>query len=145
MSCDTLADPQVNEDERINRVRRRTEVPVAEPIGQDEVRTLILIWHRWAANCQQRAAVEHVQGDEFAALLLRTRATIREAAATLLLSHRPSAAAAEMMVRVQEHLVRTPPLIGYDDAAVHYTIARSWQWCAHQIDPTLPEIQPRWS
>ena len=119
VSCDLLTDPQV--------------------------RTLIRIWHSWAANCLQRAAVEHTQGDEFAALLLRTRATIREAAATLLLSQGPGAAAAEMMVHAQEHLVRNPPLIGYDEAAVHYTIARSWQWCAHQIDPTLPEIQPRWS
>lgn len=35
-------------------------------------------------------------------------------------------------------------MIGYDAAALAYTEVRSWQFCAHMIDPSLPAVQPRW-
>jgi hypothetical protein len=49
-----------------------------------------------------------------------------------------------MMACVVVSRERVPPLLGYDTAAIRYTQARSWQFCAHQIDPSLPEVQPLW-
>jgi hypothetical protein len=55
----------------------------------------------------------------------------------------PAEAAKEMHKRAtalwQHHL----PLIGYDEAALKYTEARTWQDSARAIDPSLPIVQPR--
>ena len=134
-----VSDPQVGEDEHVQHVRRRmTDGPV-------DVKELVRTWHAYAANSHNRAHVALTKGDEFGANLLLARAAVRENAAKLLLSQEPAQAALLMMKQAAAHVVRHPPLIGYDAAATSYTSARSWQWCAHQIDPTLPEIQPRWS
>jgi hypothetical protein len=35
------------------------------------------------------------------------------------------------------------PFVGFDEAALKYTKARTWQDCARSIDPGLPEVQPK--
>ena len=57
----------------------------------------------------------------------------------------PRRAARLMIGHAAEAHVRTPPLIGFDQAAVRYTTARTWQRCARMLDPSLDEVQPLWS
>jgi hypothetical protein len=129
-----VADPQVDEDELIERIRERSGAAKA----------MAARWREYALHNRMLGKRERRKGDLFAAALLEYRADVRDQAAGLLLSQSPGDAAAEMMLRAAQHVVRTPPLIDYDAAAISYTIARSWQWCAQQIDPTLSEVQPRW-
>ena len=129
-----VADPQFDEDEFVERVRVRAGTP----------KGMAAQWRRYAASSRSMAQAEHHVGHLFAAELLVTRALVREAAAALLMSQSPTDAAAEMMLHARRFSVRTPPLVDYDSAAIRYTQARSWQWCAHQIDPSLPEVQARW-
>jgi hypothetical protein len=37
------------------------------------------------------------------------------------------------------------PFVGFDQIAVKYTQARTWQDCAKAIDPSLPQVQPKLS
>ena len=126
-----VPDPQTDEDHLVERVRERS--------GQ--ARRLAATWRRWAASNRAAARAEHVY---FNRQLLLARAAVRDEAAALLLTQDPAGAAQLMMQRAAAHVVRNPPLIDYDVAAIHYTEARSWQFCARQIDPSLPEVQPRW-
>lgn len=102
-------------------------------------------WRSWAVNSRARAHLERSHDHAFDAELLEARAAVRDEAAEMLLSQDPVEAAALMMRRAVAHVVRNPPLMGYDQAAVEYTRARSWQFCAREIDPSLPEVQPRWA
>lgn len=136
-----LEDPQVDEDQRVQRVRQRVSPVGRQPV---DVKELVRTWHGWAANSVQRAKLERAKGDVFGEALLLIRAGIREEAAGLLLTVEPAAAARLMMRNAAAHVTRHPPLIDYDQAAMEYTRARSWQFCALAIDPSLPEVQPRW-
>jgi hypothetical protein len=49
-----------------------------------------------------------------------------------------------MLHNAIKYSVRTPPFVGYDEAAVCYTRARTWQACARELDRSLPEVQPAW-
>lgn len=128
-------DPQVDEDVLIQRIRTASKAALA----------MAETWRGYAAGQRLRAAIDRQRGEPFDADLKDARAGVRTAAADLLLSGPPAEAAQEMMHRAAAFVVREPPLMGYDQAARQYTLARSWQWCAQQIDPTLPEIQPRWT
>ena len=37
------------------------------------------------------------------------------------------------------------PFVGFDEVAIRYTKARTWQDCAQALDPSLPEVQPKLS
>jgi hypothetical protein len=129
-----VPDPQLDEDTLIQRVRD----------GAHEARKLVETWRGYAANSRSRAAIAHQLGNEFDQRLWGARAKTRDAAAQVLLTQNPAEAAAAMMNKAKECHVKTPPLIGYDEAAVDYTRARVWQDCAWGIDSSLPEVQPEW-
>lgn len=129
-----VVDPQVDVDDAVERIKAQA----------GEVRALVERWRSWAAASRSLAAIDRRLGKDFDAALKLTRATARDAAAALLLSQAPADAAAEMLGTANGLSVRTPPLIGYDRAAVEYTAARTWQDCAWSIDPSLPEVQPYW-
>lgn len=127
-----VPDPQLDEDELVQRIRD----------GAHEARDLAETWRRYAASGRSRAKLAR---HDFDAQLHEARASVRDAAANLLLlGQSPADAAALMMRHCAAHHIKKPPLVGYDAAAVQYTVARTWQACAWALDPTLPEIQPYW-
>lgn len=132
-----IADPQHDEDELVQRI-------AADAADAADARALAAKWHGYAANGRSRTALAMRQGKEFDARLHEARASVRDAAAALLLSQSPADAAALMMQNCAAHHIKHPPLIGYDAAAVQYTLARTWQACAWGVDPSLPEVQPEW-
>lgn len=106
---------------------------------------LIEEWSRWAHGAHGTAARCRHEGDEFGARLATARGGVRREAAELLRASDDLAEAArEMHRRARALWQRTPPLIGFDPAALDYTRARTWQACARALDPNLPEIQARW-
>jgi hypothetical protein len=100
----------------------------------------------WATAAHQLSRVLALQGSLFDASLKKARAVTYERAAALLRASPDREKAARSMIRkaVEAH-VRTPPLVGYDDAALRYTVARTWQRCALMLDPSLTEVQPLWT
>jgi hypothetical protein len=103
------------------------------------------LWLMWAAAGRHLSRVLASQGSEFDAALKSARAATYDRAAVLLHANSdPQEAAKLMMKHVAESYVRTPPLIGFDQAAIRYTVARTWQRCALMLDPSLDEVQPRW-
>lgn len=104
------------------------------------------LWASWAVAAHQLSRVLAAQGSLFDASLKNARAVTYERAAALLRASPDREKAARSMIRnaVEAH-VRTPPLIGFDDAALRYTVARTWQRCAVMLDPALNEVQPLWT
>jgi hypothetical protein len=96
-----------------------------------------------AKNTAQRRVV---QGDDFGAECARARAQIYAEAATAMREATDLAAAAQdLHQRGRRHKTSgSPPLIGFDDAALDHLRASAWQWCAQQLDPNLPEIETSW-
>lgn len=90
------------------------------------------------------AVKNHTKGDTFGEMLANGRAEVYDKAAELVRQLPPHDAANEMMDRAKAAHIRTPPLIDFDTAGVQYATARAWQFCAWQIDPTLPEVAPKW-
>lgn len=110
-----------------------------------EPAALVEEWSRWAHGARGTAALRVAGGDRFGARLAEVRGEVRREAVELLLASATSAEAAEEMHRrARARQQRTPPLIGFDQAAVEYTAARTWQACAWALDPELPEVQVRW-
>lgn len=103
-------------------------------------------WRTWAAQAFVHASRLEQQGERFDAQLKRARASVRAQAADILRSTPDLAKAGDEMIRYAiRYSVRIAPLIGFDEAAVKYTRARTWQACAWELDPDLPVVQPRWS
>jgi len=98
----------------------------------------------YAKAARGTAIKNHTKGDRFGETLANCRADVYERAADLMRQMSPTDAAAEMMTRARATHVRTPPLIDFDSAGVQYNAARAWQFCAWKIDPTLPEVAPKW-
>ena len=112
-------------------------------VDTDEARQL---WQSWAVAAHHQSRALASQGSDFDATLKNARAaTYERAAAVLRASPDQEQAAQVMMNNATEALVRTPPLIGFDRAAVRYTVARTWQRCALMLDPALAEVQPLWT
>jgi hypothetical protein len=133
-------DPQRDEDEHIRRIR---DGQGGGPATVD-VAGLIERWRSYARRNLAEAVVRRRSGDSFGAALSNARAEVRAAGAQLLRHNGdPVEVARVMHRRVCELWVIDLPLLGFDAAAVRYTRARTWQDCAHALDPTLPEIQPR--
>lgn len=102
------------------------------------------VWHGYAGRNKLLAAAYRACGDVFGAELCLARATVRLAAAELLAAcASPEDAAREMHRRATALWQRDLPFVGFDAAAVQYVQARIWQDCAHMIDPSLPQVQPR--
>lgn len=131
----TLFDPQVDEDTTVRRAMAVT------------VRQLVERWHGYATYDQTKAQLLHQGGDDFGASLREAAGHTRLLAAALLAKAVPTevaGVAAAMMTNAKGCHVREAPMVGFDDAARNYTRARVWQACAHEIDPSLPEVQARW-
>jgi hypothetical protein len=97
-----------------------------------------------AKNTAQRRVV---QGDDFGAECARARAQIyTEAAEELRGATDVHAAAQTIYHRGKQHKTSgSPPLIGFDAAAMDHLRASALQWCARQLDPSLPEIESSWT
>ena len=106
----------------------------------------IRLWESWATAGHHLARVLASHGSVFDATLKDARAATYERAVVLIRANPDLAEAARLMIKhATETHVRTPPLVGYDQAAVRYTVARTWQRCALMLDPALDEVQPRWT
>ena len=104
------------------------------------------LWQSWAMAGHHQCRSLASQGSDFDATLKNARAATYERAVAVLRANPDQEQAAKVMMKnAAEALVRTPPLIGFDQAAIRYTIARTWQRCALMLDPSLDEVQPRWS
>jgi hypothetical protein len=55
----------------------------------------------------------------------------------------PIAAAKVMHKRAGELRQHHWPFVGFDQAAIRYTQARTWQDCALALDPSLAIVQPK--
>jgi hypothetical protein len=102
------------------------------------------VFSDYAKAARGTAIKNHTKGDLFGETLANCRADVYEKASELVRQMSLTDAAAEMMARARAAHVRTPPLIDFDSAGVQYNSARAWQFCAWKIDPTLPEVAPKW-
>jgi hypothetical protein len=110
-----------------------------------DVESLIEQWQLYARACKMHALTDENNGDSFGGQLHRTRGEVRQAAAAMLEQFRsdPMAAAKNMHKKAIElHQIHWS-FVGFDQAALKYTQARTWQDCARAIDPSLPVVQPR--
>ncbi|HEX3649478.1 MAG TPA: hypothetical protein VHV49_13710 [Pseudonocardiaceae bacterium] len=98
----------------------------------------------YAKAARGTAIKNHTKGDAFGETLASSRADVYDKAAELVRRLPLQDAANEMMDRAKAAHIRTPPLINFDTAGVQYATARAWQFCAWQIDPSLPEVAPKW-
>lgn len=112
-----------------------------------DVDSLIAQWRLYAKANQAQASQNRQTGDQFGAALCVARGSVRSAAADMLELHRddPVAAAKNMHRTAGELRQHHWPFVGFDEAAIRYTKARTWQDCAKAIDPALPEVQPKLS
>lgn len=124
--------------------RRRQLIPMtATGVGQSE--EVAQLWVSWAVAAHHQSRVLASHGSLFDSSLKNARAVTYERAAALLHSDADLEKTAQIMIKyATEVYVRTPPLIGFDEAAVRYTVARTWQRCALTLDPSLDEVQPLW-
>ncbi len=106
----------------------------------------VRLWESWAAAGHHLARALASQGSAFDSALKNVRAVTYEQEIALLRANPNREEAARLMIRRATELhVRTPPLMGYDNAALRYTVARAWQRCARMLDPSLDEVQPLWT
>jgi hypothetical protein len=116
-------------------------------ITQLDVAAIVARWRAWAISGYASAQIaRHKGGDEFGAQLIEARREVRLQAVVLLLGSRDVRATATWMHKraIELHVPPTSPFIGFDEVALKYTRARTWQACAWDLDPDLPEAQARW-
>lgn len=106
---------------------------------------LIEQWQCYARSNRRHAELDERKGDTFGAQLHRARGEVRQAAAEMLnaLRDEPAAAAMNMYRNAKELRQHHWSFAGFDQTALKYTRARTWQDCARALDPSLPEVQPR--
>lgn len=112
--------------------------------GVPEQTDIARLFADFAKAARGTAIKNHTKGDQFGETLASSRAEVYEKAAELVRQLPPPDAAVEMMNRAKAAHIRTPPLMNFDSAGVQYTTARAWQFCAWKIDPSLPEVAPKW-
>lgn len=111
-----------------------------------DTETIAERWEEWGRSQHLCARVLDSHGETFDAQLKRARGDVRMAAAGMLRSTSDLPACAKnMMKHAGGSAVRMAPLINFDFAAVRYTQARTWQSCARELNPELPEVQPKWT
>jgi hypothetical protein len=113
---------------------------IGDPAGQD----LAQMFADYAKAARGTAIKNRSKGDAFGDELATRRAAVYDMAADLVRRLPRAEAAQEMMNRARSAHIRTPPLIDFDRAGVQYSQARAWQYCARQLDPSLPEVAPKW-
>jgi len=99
----------------------------------------------YARAARGSAVKNKAKGDKFGEQLASTRADVYAQAADLVRAMHPQQAAVAMMERAGRMYVRTPPLMGFDEAGVRYITARAWQFCALEINPELEHAAPQWT
>lgn len=110
---------------------------------------LAATWDGYAAFNRTEAEKRKQANDWFGAELALARAEVRQQAAEILrqFAHSPEYAAKVMYANAVDRSVSRLPVAeasAIDEATRNHTRARAWQDCAHAIDPSLPEVQPRW-
>lgn len=115
-----------------------------------DVPTLVERWQAYGAHNRTKSAQHKQAGDWYGADLAIARAETREAAADLLqrFHHDPMHAAKVMHANAVRCSQRDMPIAEasvIDGTGLDYTRARTWQVCAREIDPSLPEVQVRWT
>lgn len=120
---------------------------VASHPGDGAARQAVLAdrYATFAKAANGTAFARRTHDDHYGETLAASRAEVYAEAAELVRLMPPPLAAREMINRATAAHVRNPPLVGFDSAGVQYTIARAWQFCAWQIDPSLPEVAPAWN
>jgi hypothetical protein len=113
---------------------------IGDPASQD----LAQILADYAKAARGTAIKNRSKGDGFGDELASKRAAVYDMAAELVRRLPPQDAAKEMLERARAAHIRTPPLIDFDRAGVQYSQARAWQFCAQLIDPSLPDVAPKW-
>lgn len=140
-----LADPQDDVDAEIERHRPDSPSAVTWPLR--------LAWAIRFEHCALAAKGTAIKrrtvNDAFGARLAGARAEVYALAARVVRDREvvDTDLAAFLMRKAAERHVgsaQSQPLRGYDDHTLSYIEARAWQWCAWEIDPDLPEVQPKW-
>ncbi len=103
---------------------------------------------RWCAQARWsvlRARQLRDAGDEVGAAIVLARGETRRAASELLRAAQSAGEVSALMLNAAWRL-RQPDAswADPDGSCLRYVRACTWQDCAHQIDPTLPEVQSRW-
>ncbi len=114
---------------------------------EPDVEAILERWRAWANAGHSAARFARYQaGDEFAAQLIEARRGVRLKAITTLTDSKDVRATAKWLHdrAIELHVPQTSPLIGFDAVALRYTRARTWQACAWELDPDLPEVQSLW-
>lgn len=130
-----VADPQTDVDALVEDVK-------AAARGRS---ALARKFRDYAEGARGTAVRDHVKGDSYCETLATIRADVYEMAAGVVEQLPLTEAAFEMMRRAKTTHQRTAPLINFDSAGEGYIRARAWQFCAWTINPTLPEVQRKWS
>jgi hypothetical protein len=115
-----------------------------ETIGDPASQDLAQVFADYAKAARGTAIKNRSKGDGFGDELATKRATVYEMAADLVRRLPLADAAKEMMNNARSAHIRTPPLIDFDRAGVQYSQSRAWQFCAQLIDPSLPDVAPKW-
>ena len=113
---------------------------IGDPASQD----LAQIFADYAKAARGTAIKNRSKGDGFGDELATKRAAVYEMAADLVRKLPLAEAAQKMLENARSAHIRTPPLIDFDRAGVQYSMARAWQFCAQKIDPSLPDVAPKW-
>jgi hypothetical protein len=123
---DALPDPQLDVDEDVRRALKKT-------------------WASYARSERANATIDRTRGELFSETLHTARAQALDEATKILHSTKNLTEVTTQLMRAAvDYSVRTPPLIGYDEAATNYTKARKLQQCAWDINPEIPAVQPLW-
>ncbi|MGH3631157.1 MAG: hypothetical protein ACRDRL_27410 [Sciscionella sp.] len=102
-------------------------------------------WREQARWSLLRARQLQDAGDKVSTSIVLARGETRHAASEMLRTAEAVAAAAKKMLDTAWRLRQSDASWSDPDGScLRYVRARTWQDCAHQLDPTLPEIQPRW-
>jgi hypothetical protein len=120
------------------------QLSVDAPEPPPEPTDLARMFSDYAKAARGTAIKNHTKGDLFGESLATCRAAVYERASDMVRQMALADAADEMMANARAAHVRTPPLIDFDSAGMQYNTARAWQFCAWKIDPTLPEVAPKW-
>jgi len=120
-----------------------TDQPANQQISRAAALTALFLGYSRAAR--GTATQRDRDGDQYGQTLADARTQVYREAADLVRLQSLADAAQQMLDHGKQSYVRTPPLIDFDGAGVQYVIGRAWQFCAWQIDPTLPVVAPSWT
>ena len=129
---------------RVQREGVAMEQAANDIIGDPADQDLAQVFADYAKAARGTAIKNRSKGDGFGDELATKRAAVYEMAADLVRRLSRAEAAKQMLENARSAHIRTPPLIDFDRAGVQYSQARAWQFCAKLIDPSLPDVAPKW-